>query len=126
MLNDELKLALNEKQLDIDSQRNEIMLWEQKISMLDEIKLQRDDALDQLESERDKRFELSEQIKKFEKDAITLRKKDEKCFESIQLEMQKIVDEKDDLNSTGMQKDIKIKSLMQTNLDLQSQLGSLN
>jgi len=55
-----------------------------------------------------------------------LRKKDEQCFESIQIEMQKLVNEKDEALEQSSQKDIKIKSLMKTNLELQSQLASLN
>ena len=40
--------------------------------------------------------------------------------------MQKLVNEKDEALEQSSQKDIKIKSLMKTNLELQSQLASLN
>lgn len=40
--------------------------------------------------------------------------------------MQKIMEEKDDAVKQSANKDIKIKSLMKTNLELQSQLASLN
>jgi len=40
--------------------------------------------------------------------------------------MQKLANEKDEALEQSSQKDIKIKSLMKTNLELQSQLASLN
>ena len=103
-----------------------MMLIESKLSMVDEIKEQRDYAVGQLDKERLRREALTQQIQDNEKEASELRKKDEQCFESIQIEMQKLVNEKDEALEQSSQKDIKIKSLMKTNLELQSQLASLN
>ena len=103
-----------------------MMLIESKLGMVDEIKGQRDYAVEQLDKERQRRDALNQQIADTENEAVQLRRKDEQCFESIQIEMQKIVQEKDEALEQSSQKDIKIKSLMKTNLELQSQLASLN
>lgn len=55
-----------------------------------------------------------------------MRNDDHQNFQAIQAEMARINQEKEEAVQQSADKDIKIKNLMQTNLDLQAKLNSLN
>lgn len=79
-----------------------------------------------VQKERIKRQELSEQIKMIETEASDLRLRDESDYKKREEEIQRLLEEKNETQQSSSDKDIKIKNLMKTNLDLQSQLSQLN
>ena len=61
---------------------------------------------------------MSQEIEQIRDEAAKLRAKDDKHFEQMQIEMQKIQDEKEEISLMSQDKDVKIKNLMKTNLEL--------
>ena len=65
-------------------------------------------------------------IQKIQDEAAVLRGEDEQYAGSLREELVHIKQEREEFQKNCIDKDVKIKSLMQTNLDLQSQIGELN
>lgn len=124
--NDNLKCELDEKQLQVDNGQNQICQYEDQLKVLDEIQKQRDDLQQMVQKERIKRQELSEQIKMIETEAAELRIRDESDYKKREEEIRRLLEDKNETQQASSDKDIKIKNLMKTNLDLQSQLSQLN
>ena len=61
-----------------------------------------------------------------ETEASDLRLRDESDYKKREEEIQRLLEEKNETQQSSSDKDIKIKNLMKTNLDLQSQLSQLN
>ena len=81
---------------------------------------------DHISHEKEQRKQLSDKMKQIQQESVDLRNDDHQNFQAIQAEMTRLNQEKEEASQQSADKYIKIKNLMQTNLDLQAKLNSLN
>lgn len=79
-----------------------------------------------LQKQQTLRDDLQNKINKISQKCEDLRNDDHQNFQAIQVEISRINQEKDEAVQQSADKDIKIKNLMQTNLELQAKLHQLN
>jgi hypothetical protein len=116
LANDQASLTLAKKDHQIEHQHNQILL-------LEEIQSHRDEMEQQLLQGQQSRVELSEQLQAIKQDQETLRTEDQQHTKNLKEELEHLQSERNEFQSNCVDKDVKIKSLMQTNLDLQAQIS---
>lgn len=112
--------------LQISQRDNEINKQLNKLKQMAEIALQREEMEQQLQDEQRGRKELTGDIQAMKADAGALRQEDQMFTTSLRDELEHMQAERNEFQANCVEKDVKIKSLMQTNLDLQAQISGLD
>lgn len=124
--NDRLMVQNDQYRLETDQQKNVAMMHENQLKAIRESEGYFAALETHVNEEKEQREELMEKMKRVQRESEDLRNDDHQNFQAIQAEMARINQEKDEAIQQSADKDIKIKNLMQTNLDLQAKLNSLN
>lgn len=91
-----------------------------------EITKQRDQFEEMYYEEQNQRSYLSEKIDDLKRELTALREKDQQFTESLRADLADLQHERNSLHNNCVEKDIKIKQLMKTNLEMQAQISKLN
>lgn len=78
------------------------------------------------QDEQNQRSLLSDTIDALKRELTNLREKDQLFTESLRNELQQNQEERNSLHNSCVEKDVKIKQLMKTNLEMQAQVSKLN
>ena len=112
--------------IEISKRDNTIAKLEEQVKILDEVKQQRDQMQQQVQDEYAQRKQLSQTIEVLKAQTEQHRLSDEEFNKQLQNELEQAQFEKLELEGQAADKDVKIKTLMSTNLELQSDLEQMN